>query len=225
VWVWSTKAADTGVKVTANVGYAEYVGRPHFSVCPVGSGATCKLGRVPTGQAYELQVGVKVGAKATLGEQVQLTAKATGKKALSFTGSATDLVTVMASAMPSPSPSSNTVTPPATLPPTSLPPTSLPPITGGTSASTNPASLFPTVGPPTSSPPSSIGLPTVKPRKNLHVADVAATVPLDPRLIGGQLAGLAVLAGAVVMAIARLSLRTSKPTDGKTGQTGQGPAE
>lgn len=218
MWVWSTKAADTGVTVTAKVAYAEYVGRPHFSVCPVGSGATCKLGSVPTGQAYELQVGVKVGAKATLGEQVQLTAKATGKKALSFTGSATDLVTVMASAKPSPSPSSSTITPPPTLPPTSLPP-----ITGGTSSSTNPASLFPTVGPSTSSPAGgSIGLPTVKPRKNLHVADVAATVPLDPRLIGGQLAGLAVLAGAVVMAIARLSLRTPKQADDKTSQ---GPKE
>jgi hypothetical protein len=40
---------------------------------------------------------------------------------------------------------------------------------------------------------------------------VSATVPLDDRLIGGQLAGLAVLAGAVAMAIARLSLRTPKP--------------
>jgi hypothetical protein len=79
------------------------------------------------------------------------------------------------------------------------------------------------VAPSTSSPAGgSIGLPTVKPRKNLHVADVAATVPLDPRLIGGQLAGLAVLAGAVVMAIARLSLRTPKQADDKASQ---GPKE
>jgi hypothetical protein len=38
-------------------------------------------------------------------------------------------------------------------------------------------------------------------------------VPVDARLIGGQLAGLAVLAAAVTIAIARLSLRTSKPQD------------
>jgi len=38
-------------------------------------------------------------------------------------------------------------------------------------------------------------------------------VPLDARLIGGQLAGLAVLAAAVTIAIARLSLRTPKPQD------------
>jgi hypothetical protein len=47
----------------------------------------------------------------------------------------------------------------------------------------------------------------------VHAADAAATVPLDARLIGGQLAGLAVLAGAVTMAIARLSLRTPKQQD------------
>jgi hypothetical protein len=38
-------------------------------------------------------------------------------------------------------------------------------------------------------------------------------VPLDDRLIGGQLAGLAVLAGGVAMAIARLSLRAPKPQE------------
>jgi hypothetical protein len=42
----------------------------------------------------------------------------------------------------------------------------------------------------------------------------AATLPLDPRLVGGQLVGLAVLAGAIAMAIARLSLRTQRPQDG-----------
>jgi hypothetical protein len=201
------------VSVTAQVAYAEYVGSPHFTICPLGSGATCKLGDIPTGQAYELEVGVKVGSKATLGEQVQLTAKASGAQALSFTGSATDLVTVMTS-HPSPAPSTSTVT---VTPPPTLPPTTLPPITGGTS-STDPANLFPTVAPSSSSPSgTSLGLPTVKPHKNLRVADVAATVPLDPRLIGGQLAGLAVLAGAVAMAIARLSLRPSKPADDKAG--------
>jgi hypothetical protein len=38
-------------------------------------------------------------------------------------------------------------------------------------------------------------------------------VPVDARLIGGQLAGLAVLAGAVTIAIARLSFRSAKPQD------------
>jgi hypothetical protein len=38
-------------------------------------------------------------------------------------------------------------------------------------------------------------------------------VPLDPRLIGGQLAGLAVLAAAITMVVARLSLRTPQSAD------------
>jgi hypothetical protein len=44
----------------------------------------------------------------------------------------------------------------------------------------------------------------------VHAKTVASTVPLDAQLIGGQLAGLAVLAGAVTIAIARLSLRKPK---------------
>jgi hypothetical protein len=47
----------------------------------------------------------------------------------------------------------------------------------------------------------------------VHAADAAATVPLDARLIGGQLAGLAVLFGAVTIAIARLSLRAPEPPE------------
>jgi hypothetical protein len=41
----------------------------------------------------------------------------------------------------------------------------------------------------------------------------AATLPLDSRLIGWQLAGLVVLASAIAMAVARLSLR-KRPHDG-----------
>jgi len=38
-------------------------------------------------------------------------------------------------------------------------------------------------------------------------------VPLDTRLLGGQIAGLAVLAAAIAIAIARLSLRRQKAGD------------
>ncbi len=44
---------------------------------------------------------------------------------------------------------------------------------------------------------------------------MSATLPLDSRLIGGQLAGLAVLACAVAAAIARLSLRSPRPQSTK----------
>jgi hypothetical protein len=214
VWVWSDKATSHNVKVSVHVAYALYVGAPHFTVCPTASGRTCKLGNVPAGTVDELQVAAKVGAKAALGEQVQLNARATATKALSFENSATDVVVV------APPPTADPTTPVTTLPP----PTTLPPIAGTGVAPKNPTGLFPTVGPassPSISPSQgtgSIGLPRVKPRKTARVADVAATVPLDPRLIGGQLAGLAVLAGAVAIAIARLSLRSPKPPDDKNSQ-------
>jgi hypothetical protein len=215
VWVWSAKAAGHNVSVAVQVAYALHVGSPHFTVCPAGRSKTCSLGTVPVGTADELQVAVKVGAKAALGEQVQLTAKITGRKALSFDNSATDVVTV-----PAPTASPDPTSPVAPLPP----PSTLPPISGTGVGPSDPTGLFPTVGPapsPSVSPSSgssSIGLPKVKPRKTARVADTAATVPLDPRLIGGQLAGLAVLAGAVAIAIARLSLRSPKPPDDKNSQ-------
>jgi hypothetical protein len=213
VWVWSTNARAIGVAVHAKVAYALYVGSPRFTVCPVAHGATCNVGNLPTGQADELQLTVKVGRKAALGEQVQLSATASAAKARSFTSSATDVVAVSPPKKPSPSASpSVTIT---------LPPGSLPPIAGTGTSPGNPANLFPTVSAGQISPTagaSSIGLPPVKPHTVIHAAEAAATVPLDSRLIGGQLAGLAVLAGGVAIGIARLSLRTPKPQDDGTAK-------
>jgi hypothetical protein len=48
----------------------------------------------------------------------------------------------------------------------------------------------------------------------VHVATASATVPLDARLIGGQLAGLAVLAGGIAIALVRLSLRRQRVPGG-----------
>jgi hypothetical protein len=201
IWVWSSNAAGDGVSVTLSVAYAQYIGAPTFSVCPVADAKTCKLGDLPSGQADELEAGVPVKAKASLGEQVQLTAKATAKGAKSFSGSATDIVVV--------SPPPSTTTQPSA-PPT-LPATNVPPVSGTGSSPGNPSNLFPTVTPTPSPGASSLGLPSVKPKRtDVRVTDAADTVPLDPRLIGGQLAGLAVLAGGIAIAIARLSLRTPK---------------
>ncbi len=51
--------------------------------------------------------------------------------------------------------------------------------------------------------------------KRIRIADAAATLPLSPRLIGGQLLGLAILASAIAMAVTRLSLRTQQGGKGK----------
>jgi hypothetical protein len=206
IWVWSTKASSRGVSVKLSVGSAEDLGAPAFSVCPVAEAKTCKLDNMPSGQADELEAGIPVKAKAAVGEHVKLTAKASAKGSKSFNASATDVVVV--STTPSTTPQPN--------PPPSLPGTTVPGISGTSPG--NPSSLFPAVTPSPSSGPSSLGLPSVKPkRSDVRVADAADTVPLDPRLIGGQLAGLAVLAGGIAIAIARLSLRTPKPQEDKGG--------
>jgi hypothetical protein len=198
--VWSTKAASSGVKVHASVASSPYIGQAKFTVCPDAKGSTCDVGVLASGQEDELQATVKVGSFATLGELVQISAKATGAGALSFTGSAQDRVVEPSARIPNP-----TVT--------IAPQQDLPPIPGTGISAADPSGLFPTVG---ASPTPSTGTPSSRPAKRralLPAADAAATVPLDDRLIGGQLAGLAVLAGAVVMAIARLSLRAPKPQD------------
>jgi len=80
----------------------------------------------------------------------------------------------------------------------------------------DPSGLFPTISATPIPTAGSHGAQSGRGRADLHAADASATVPLDARLIGGQLAGLAVLAGAVTIAIARLSLRTPKPPEDAT---------
>jgi hypothetical protein len=207
IWVWSTGATSRAVTVRASAGARRYVSATSYTVCPVPEGTSCAVGDLPVGQAAELQAVVSVRSSATVGGLVKISAEATASGAQSFTGTASDVVVAADTAIPSSSA------------PGSLPPeTNLPTISGTGVSPTDPSGLFPTVQ---SSPlPSSTpGLPSGKARTELHVADAAATVPLDARLIGGQLAGLAVLAGAVTIAIARLSFRTSKPTDGAGATT------
>jgi hypothetical protein len=196
--VWSTRAASSAAKVHASVASAPYIAAAKFTVCPGPHGSTCDVGVLASGQVDELEATVKVGSFAALGELVQISAKASAAGALSFTGSARDRVVAANATIPN-----STV---------SIPPQqNLPPIPGTGVSPADASGLFPTVGAsptPSSVSPSS---PAAKPRPLLRAANVSATVPLDDRLIGGQLAGLAVLAGAVAMAIARLSLRTPKP--------------
>jgi hypothetical protein len=212
VWVWSTGGASSSVTVTAKVATAKNIGAPKFTVCPQASGATCTLGTLPASQADELQATSAVAPHATSTEHVALTATATGKNASSGTATASLAVTAGTPA--------GTTSPPGAggegLPTEPVPPLSvIPDPVGGVG---NPAGLFPTVAPSTSSP--AIGFPPARKQAgHSSSAETASSiVPLDPRLIGGQLAGLAVLAGAVAIALARLSLRRSRPQDGPPDQ-------
>ncbi|HEY2076684.1 MAG TPA: hypothetical protein VGH53_10135 [Streptosporangiaceae bacterium] len=201
IWVWSTKATSRAVSVRASTRGGRYVGAPTFTVCPDPKGARCPVGNLPVGQATELRASVPVRSTATVGGHVRISADAIASGARSFSGTASDVVVAANATIPS-------------SPTISLPPgTSLPAISGTGVSPTNPSGLFPTVqASPTPSTGSPV-LPSPKPRAVLRAADAASTVPVDARLIGGQLAGLAVLAGAVTIAIARLSLRAPKPQD------------
>jgi hypothetical protein len=53
--------------------------------------------------------------------------------------------------------------------------------------------------------------------RSAKAIDVSAGLPLDVRLIGGQVIGLAVLAAAVTIAVARLSLRKQPQPPGEDG--------
>jgi hypothetical protein len=103
-----------------------------------------------------------------------------------------------------------------------LPPTTLLPIPSATITPPSLGGLFPTVTP--------LALPSAKQKhqrsgKAARVAQTSSALPLDPRLIGGQLAGLAVLAAAITMAVARLSLRTPEPASPGPGPAGGPPAK
>jgi hypothetical protein len=215
VWVWSTGGASDSVAVTAKVAAAKNIGAPKFTVCPQASGATCTLGTLPAGQADELQAVSAVEPAATSAEHVTLTATATGKNTSS--GSATGALAVTAG-----TPDGSTSPPASGLGTggvgTGIPPISLQPLPGlsdppGTVG--NPAGLFPTVSPSPGVSSPAIGFPPARKQVGRTRAETASSiVPLDPRLIGGQLAGLAVLAAAVAIAIARISLRRPRPQGG-----------
>lgn len=209
VWVWSAGGASQNVAVAASVAKAPDIASPKYTVCLQPGKSTCDLGTLATGQVYELQATSAVSKAAASGEKVRLTAKATGTNALSGTASGTLSVTAGTPAPGNPPPAFSQQVFSVPIQPGALQP--LPGLPGGAGSADG---LFPTVAP---SPGAGIGFPPA--RKHGTAARIvtdSATVPLSSRLIGGQLAGLAVLAGGVMIAIARLSLRKPK-ADGPDG--------
>jgi len=209
IWVWSTVTEAQGVSVTAVIGSVAHVDAPRFTVCPKPSGDVCTLGALPTGQSEVLVAASFVRKAASSGEQITLTATARASKARAFRSAAT--VGVIAAATPS-----SSASPDPSLPSSTLGSGSLPPLPNGalTSPNGDPSGLFPTVSPAGSNSPSGAARQTSKNLHRSNARDVSATLPLDTRLIGGQLAGLAVLAAAIAVAIVRLSLRRPRPHDG-----------
>jgi hypothetical protein len=88
-----------------------------------------------------------------------------------------------------------------------LPP--LPPDPAPIAGSSDPAGLFPTVTPTPSSAAASGS--AAAHRTKARATSAGSTLPLNTRLIGGQLAGLVILAAAIAIALARLSFRPQRP--------------
>jgi hypothetical protein len=212
VWVWSLTADSSTVSATASVTAASYLGTPGFTICPSASGATCSIASLPVGDVYELLADVPVTTDAALGTDIDLTVTATASGATSGSSDATDVVVAPNTAASSSGSSGSSDDSSSAVPPL----VSLPPIPGTSVTATNPTILFPTVSPsPTNS---SLGLPPAKVHHTVNAAATAYAVPIDPRLLGAQIVGLVALAGAITIAIVRLSLRkpvpaTPQPTD------------
>lgn len=210
LWVWTTQALSPGTGVTVNLSVlkAPTFGSPAFIVCPDSTGKACALGTLPPGQADELEAVVEVPTSATAGQQWQLSAVASAAPSTaalpSPASTATDVVTAT-SPSPTPTPTTTPITS-ATSPAASG---TVAPVAGTSVSPTNPSGLFPTVG-ASSTGTGSGNLPSPNARSALRGDTAAADVPLDARLLGGQIAGLAVLAGAIAIAITRLSLRRQK---------------
>jgi hypothetical protein len=132
-------------------------------------------------------------------------------------------VTVKRLPKPTPAPALGTPAPGGagvTIPPPAWPPATLAPAT--LPAGVPLSASLPPLPDPIASP--GVVLPaftpqptTARPARPLRVTDVSAQFPPGTHAIGGQIAGLAALAAATIIAIARLSLRKKRPQQGKDG--------
>jgi hypothetical protein len=201
IWVWSTGAVKSAVTVTAQVAAAPNIGAAKFTVCPDANHPTCKIGRLPADQADELEATVPVRAGAAAGELIELTARVSATGASGYTGTATEIVVLTATG--------GSAVPLAILPV----PGALPPIPGTGESAIDPSTLFPTVAPadPAAGPASR---PAASATSALPAHTDSADVPVDERQVGFQLAGLAVLLAAVLIATIRVSVRRPKTADG-----------
>jgi hypothetical protein len=190
------------------MGSTAHVTSPHFTVCPTAKAATCTVGDLPTKQSEALLAALRVRDAAPVGEKITLTATVKASKADSFKDAAT--VGVVAASTPTSTGTGSGTSGTSSIGDDALPPgISLPDGSLTNTSPTDPSGLFPTV-----SPTSGSSGHNKKTGKNADATTVSATLPIDSRLIGGQLAGLAILASAIAIAIARLSLRTPKTPDG-----------
>jgi hypothetical protein len=195
IFVWLSSGSGTA-KVTLSAKPKSL--SPAFSVCATSGTSKCSVS-ITTGQS-ELQATLAAPNRPT--KRFIVTATATSSQASnSATASATvDIKPKNPSPSSSPTPNAGDG---GTLPlAAGLPSgTTIPGV--GVQPSGDLGSAFPQVSP---SPAASASAASLHGHETRTI-DLSAGLPLDVRLIGGQIIGLAVLAAAVTIAVARLSLR------------------
>jgi len=214
IWVWLSSGTNGTAKIALSASPSSV--SPTFSVCVPSGRSTCKVGGLSAGQHVQVQAKLKAPGRSH--RHVTLTATATSAEA-SNSASASAIVDINRKKPSDGSPSSqtqNNVGDGGTIPPNDLP-TGTVPGAGfagmGVQPTGNLGSAFPQVSPS----PSASGTAAANHGHSTKTIDLSAGLPLDVRLIGGQVIGLAVLAAAVTIAVARLSLRRQPQPPGKDG--------
>jgi hypothetical protein len=201
IWVWLAGRAKGTAKIKITAKPATRA--PRFTVCAAPGGNTCAIAL--TSKPAQLRAAVAVPRKAA-GTHITLRATGTSPQAAA-SASSSDSVLAKAkrasSSTPAGTPSpvgAGALLPTENLPPGVLSRAGLPLLP----SPVDPTLAFPQVSPSPSASPSPAQVP-------IRIADVSASFPLETRLVSGQIIGLAVLAAAVTIAIARLSLRRQQP--------------
>ncbi len=184
------------VQATASV-RTQTMTAPRFALCPgrrttTSKVGTCTISTLRANKTLKLTIAARIRKKVTAGTQATLTIAVA---APGVSQAKTSITAVVGHSAPSPTP----VTP-------STSTATLSPLPGTTVTPNNLSGLFPVVTPAPS--PSQPGVRR-RPGRSAGLTTTAAGQPIGSRLIGAQLVGLVVLAVAVILAIARLSLRRS----------------
>ena len=216
IFVWLTKGSNGSATVSLDAKPNRV--SPTFSVCQPTGKSTCSVTGLNSNQRVEMQAQLRAST-ALAGRYITLTVTAASPQA-SKSPSATATIRVRThkhTGSGSGSGSGSGGTNPNAGDGGTLPNTGLPGVGTGQfpGIGDQPGSLggsFPQVSPSPNAPPT----PPKHHQSQIKVADQAAGLPLAVRLIGGQVIGLAILAAAVTIAVARLSLRRqpAKHSDG-----------
>jgi hypothetical protein len=215
IWIWISRGTNATAKISLSASPSSV--SPTFSVCQPSGRSVCRVGGLNSGQHVEVQASLKAPDRSH--RRVKLTATATSVEASNSASAwATVDIKRKSSSGGSTSPTQNagdgqTI---GTIPATYLPSGTAPGL--GIQPTGNLGSAFPQVSPSPSAVPGTGAAASHGP--STKAINLSAGLPLDVRLIGGQVIGLAVLAAAVTIAVARLSLRRQPQPPGEDGPSG-----